>query len=370
MPDISQEANGVAPVVEALSQKSALSGDQVAVITIGVKKTFDGVTYFCGGRWEALGRLDFSPKLIWRCLHSLTIGGIFHNHGLWSSLNIALGFMPKSRNTKIVVSPHGTLGEAALKNRSTKKRLFWPLQKILLKRADLIHVTSLDEFNDVRRLGFKNPVAIIGNGVELVDYSICNQGGYKSRRRLLFLGRLHPQKGLDNLIKAWRDVNGSYPDWDLVIAGPGDAEYVRHLKDLVLRLGSECIYFAGPVYGAAKFNMIGGADIFILPSYGENFGMAVAEALMTGCPVIVSKAAPWSEVVKHGCGWWVDNDVNSISRTLDMAMSMTPDDLKQMGASGRTWMESDFSWVEISEKFRKSYDWIQNGGEKPDWIKL
>ena len=124
------------------------------------------------------------------------------------------------------------------------------------------------------------------------------------------------------------------------------------------------------LYGDEKSKAYFGADLFILPSHSENFGVAVAESLAHGCPVIVSKGAPWSQLESKGCGWWTNNDVLSLIETLSASMKESKAQLEIMGSKGRTWMKKDFEWNLIAKKMDKSYKWLLKGGQCPDWVKL
>jgi glycosyltransferase involved in cell wall biosynthesis len=128
------------------------------------------------------------------------------------------------------------------------------------------------------------------------------------------------------------------------------------------------VEFSGPLYGEAKLLAYQKADLFVLPSHSENFGMAVAEALAAGTPAIVSKGAPWKGLNQHNAGWWVDNGVDALVACLDEALAMPPTELAAFGAHGRQWMETDFSWTNIGRKMSETYHWLLNGGSQPDWV--
>jgi glycosyltransferase involved in cell wall biosynthesis len=110
------------------------------------------------------------------------------------------------------------------------------------------------------------------------------------------------------------------------------------------------------------------ASLFVLPTHSENFGVAVAEALAAGCPVITTRGAPWSDLAEKRAGWWIPVGVDPLRRALEEAMSKHPIDLAEMGARGRAWMERDFSWRQITEQMIESYRWIREGGARPQWI--
>jgi len=291
---------------------------------------------------------------------------IIHNHSLWMMPNVYPGIAAKKHKVPLVVSPRGTLSRWARQSGSMIKRLFWPLvQKPSLAATACFHATAESEYEDIRRMGFRQPVAIIPNGIDLPAVERRPRGAV---RTLLFLGRLHPIKGLDILLPAWQAVQDRCPDWRLMIAGPGKEGYLKALQDLTGQLKLKRIQFIGPVKGEEKWEAYQKADLFVLPSYSENFGVAVAEALASGVPAIVSKGAPWKGLEEKKAGWWVDIGVDHLASCLDHAMSQAPNVLAAMGQCGRTWMEEDFSWSRVAGQMTEVYRWIRLGGTQPHCV--
>jgi glycosyltransferase involved in cell wall biosynthesis len=129
------------------------------------------------------------------------------------------------------------------------------------------------------------------------------------------------------------------------------------------------IEFAEPLYGSRKWQAYSEADLFVLPSYSENFGMTIAEALAAGTPVIVAKGAPWGEVETHQTGWWIDIGIEPLIACLEEAFAQTPAQLEAMGMRGRVWMETEFSWVKVGRMMAETYRWIVTGGKTPGWVR-
>jgi len=267
--------------------------------------------------------------------------------------------------SQLVLSPRGMLGEAALKFSAPKKKLFWKLgQGRVARAATCIHATSGQEYEDIRAFGLKAPIAIIPNGIDLLP------GKPKRRlserpRTLLYLGRLHPKKGLDQLLEAWMQTKDHHVDWQLDIVGPIEGEYAHTLKSRSEAVPASRVRFLGPLYGDEKQKAYRRADLFILPSLNENFAMTVAEALAQGTPVISTKGAPWAELVSHGCGWWTDQGVTPLAVAMDQAMGMSWERLTSMGEAGRAWMSRDFDWNAIAVSMQSVYDWLAGLGERP-----
>jgi glycosyltransferase involved in cell wall biosynthesis len=293
---------------------------------------------------------------------------IVHNHSLWSMVNVAAGWVVPGRHAKLVTSPRGTLSPWALSRTRQLKRALWPLQRRALARADLLHATSEVEYQEIRAQGFTAPVAIIPNGVDLPALPAGNPASPK--RTLLFLGRLHPKKGIDRLLQAWHRLQGTHPEWRLVVAGRGEVAHERDVRELAAALKLQRVEFPGPLYGQEKSQAYFGADLFVLPTHSENFGMVVAEALAHGCPAVVSRGAPWPGLETEGCGWWVSNDVDMLAQTLDAAMQLSPHQLGELGRKGRAWMERDFGWASVAQQMEAAYCWLLNRGHPPETIQI
>ena len=130
------------------------------------------------------------------------------------------------------------------------------------------------------------------------------------------------------------------------------------------------VFFPGPVYGPERTATFCQADVFVLPTHSENFGIAVAEALAHGVPAIVSKKSPWSGVESHRCGWWIDLGEQPLAECLRSVLTMPCEYLRECGAGGREWMIRDFSWKRAGQMMRDTYEWLVHGGQAPDWVRL
>lgn len=315
-----------------------------------------------------LKRLGYSSRLREGIQTHAKTGRIIHSHGFWMMPNAYAGEMAKRHDVPLVVTPRGMLTEQALAFSPLKKKLFWEfVQKSAYSHTSLWHATSEEEADYIRKFGLAGPIAIIPNGVDLPDIRTSESGSAGSKT-VLFLSRLHPKKGLEDLIEAWAIVASHFPDWELRVVGPDEDKYRDKLLSQSRSLGLERICFPGPVYGVAKEKLIQDAEILILPTRSENFGIVIAEALAAETPVIVSKGAPWEGVVEHSCGWWIDHGVEAISAALTSAMSLSYEDRKQMGRRGREWMLRAYSWGNVAEKMAEAYHWLLFGGDAPNHV--
>jgi glycosyltransferase involved in cell wall biosynthesis len=169
--------------------------------------------------------------------------------------------------------------------------------------------------------------------------------------RLLYIGRLHPIKGIENLLFAVKALSGE--KLILSIYGEGDETYSIRLRQLVRHMHLDrCVTFRGHVEGAEKTAAFAQADVCIVPSFTENFGMVVAEALGHGVPVIVSKGAPWADVEKHNCGLWVENAPVELASAISCMRNKS---MQEMGVRGRNWMKERYAWNVISAKMLSVY---------------
>lgn len=368
IPHIDQEAAGPSYSVPRLCQSLAACGNQVELTCIAARGEIPGVMLDLHPQWPFLGRFAVSTSLASALGRKAARVDIVHNHSLWSMVNVAAGWVVPGQHAKLVTSPRGTLSAWALGRSRGLKRVLWPLQRRALSKADLLHATSDVELQEIRAHGFCAPVAVVPNGIDLPDLPLLRQE--TGVLTLLFLSRIHPTKGLDRLLHAWARLQPRHSNWRLVIAGRGDAEHVQEVHALAKSLGVQRVEFPGPLYGEAKAQAYFEADLFVLPTHSENFGMVVAEALAHGCPAVVGRGAPWSGLEAEGCGWWVDISVPTLTAALDAAMQLTPDQLIDMGLRGRAWMERDFGWDAIGQKMDAAYRWLLTGGERPAWVRV
>jgi glycosyltransferase involved in cell wall biosynthesis len=252
----------------------------------------------------------------------------------------------------------------ALRYRAWKKKVAW----ITYQRGDLASAsgfcaTSDDEAANIRALGFSQPISIIPNGIEIPEWQepIPRDG---PERTVLFLSRIHPKKGLLDLIRAWTIVRP--PHWRVVIAGPDELGHKTEVVRAVEQAGlSDVISFHEAVDGTAKLALYRRADLFVLPTYSENFGLVIAEALACGVPVITTRGAPWEGLRRHRCGWWIEIGHEALAITLREAVAMADGERVAMGRRGRAWVERAFAWSEIVGQMTDYYHWLLHGGDRP-----
>jgi glycosyltransferase involved in cell wall biosynthesis len=296
---------------------------------------------------------------------------VVHNHGLWLMPNVYAGWEAARARKPLVVSPRGMLSQTALAFSRFKKRAFWQLlQGPVVRASACLHATSESEYQDIRAFGLANPVAIIANGIDLPEpLKEPNTTGLRERV-VLSLGRIHPKKGLEGLVRAWAQVELPNPDWQLLIVGPAEGGHDKELRTLAASLGLGRVSIEGPLYGCSKLAAYRDADLFVLPTLNENFGITVSESLAAGTPVISTKGAPWCGLDGEGCGWWIDHGVEPLAKALGRAMAMPRAELRAMGARGHAWMQRNFSWDRVACEMLEMYAWLSRGQSPPPSVRF
>lgn len=274
---------------------------------------------------------------------------VVHLTATYSFPTIPTLFLCRLYDKPLVWSPRGAILEAyewAGSPRKRLKRIWESCCNALIRQGQVIaHVTSENERQSVGARVPRTKSVIIPNGVDVPDYLPTRDWLPSGRLRLLFLGRISPKKGIENLLRALRALDD--PDITLTIYGTGPKDYESSVKRLADKLGFRegLVTFAGHVNGEAKRQALLSADVCVVPSFSENFCIVVAEALAHGTPVIASHGTPWDRVEKNGCGLWVDNSPESLVLAIKQIRDMP---LAEMGRRGWAWMRQEYSWDEIA----------------------
>jgi len=311
---------------------------------------------------KSINKLDATVK------QSKSRTTLIHSHGIWLPFNHYVSVIAQRYNVPLVISPRGMLEPWARNYRSWKKMLAWYLyQRRDLKAASVFHATSEQEAKNLQLLGLHIPIAIIPNAVDIPALSSKDGNKRKNIKTALFLSRIHPKKGLIDLVRAWARIRPA--GWQVVIAGPDEKGHQGEVEQEIQRHElTDTFNFIGPVNDLDKWTLYTSADLFILPSYSENFGVVVAEALASRLPVITTKGAPWADLEEHNCGWWIDIGVEPLVEALKKAMNLSTEERLTMGQNGRRLVEQDYSWDKIGKKMLSVYDWVLGGGAAPDCV--
>ncbi|MGO8763585.1 MAG: glycosyltransferase [Limisphaerales bacterium] len=294
---------------------------------------------------------------------------ILHGHGLYVGTNYVFGREALRQGKPLVYHAHGFF-EPWILNRSRRKKKLahWLFEDANFRQVKLWRALTSKEADQIRSCGIKAPIVIAPNGLRLEDYpkpekldepieTPMIQRLAKAKRRLLFLGRIHPKKGLDLLLPSWASLSHLHKNWELVIAGPDEQGHLSEVRRLVQSLGiSEKVRFTGPLTGRAKNLMLYSADLFVLPSHSEGFSMSLLEAMACEVPIVATRACNFPQITASQAGWECEGTTESITGTLKNAL--LEDDLarKQRGRNGRQLVKEHYSWPVILSTLLQACD--------------
>ena len=376
-----QETCGVSCFVMEIAKAQAAAGHDVCIVTrTTCSYSVGNLNVQCLNDPE---QVDFEPDIV-------------HLHCIWNFYIHRMAVWCRKKNIPYVLSPHGTLTPWALKYKWWKKipALFLYQYKDL-KKAKAFHVTAVAEQGNPKRLFLDQDVMVAPLGIGLP--AKIND---VKEKIILFVGRIHPVKGLSRLISAWNRIAPECRrGWRLVIAGPDDVGHQKELKELAQNFGLKVsdftedpayavkqgdgqkniavddyrkklsseqsdIVFTGPVYGKVKDFMYQLATYFVLPSFSENFGGVVLEALAAGTPVLTTTGTPWSSVSENNCGWWVKPEIEDLQRSLEQMLDLPEENFVQMSHNSVEFVKKNFSWSQSAEILLKGYAEITEHGNE------
>lgn len=299
---------------------------------------------------------------------------LFYMHGVWLLAMHHGASESRRRGIPYIYELMGMYESYPLSVKPARKKLFrWLFQDADLRGASCLHVSSKQEARDLRELGFENPIAIIPVGVNVPDIAGEADPAPRSEMQVgkyfLFLSRIHEKKGIEMLLHAWANLQKEFPDYRLMICGAGGPEYVERCRKLTADLGlTDRCDWIGPVTEEEKSWAYRNARFYVLPSFSENYGNTVAEALVHGTPVLTTDRTPWDEVVPRGCGWIASVSSESVEGQLRIALGTDFRELRVMGRAGREWALADFSLPSVIHKMNEMCRWVVSGGGRPTFF--
>lgn len=305
---------------------------------------------------------------------------VIHQHGIWTGISRATVRFRENYGVPTVIAPHGSLNKWALNRSSWKKKIaLLAYESGNLRHSSCLHATSETEISDFRDFGLVNPIAYIENGVSEECLYCCGDAEEFRKeynlspdtRIILFLSRITPKKGLVMLIESINKIRSSFSGWQLIIAGLDEFGHKAELESLISKLGlNNVVKIIGTLFDQSKADAFSAADLFVLPSLSEGFPMVVLDSLAAGVPVMTTKSSSWEDLNTYNCGWWVDICSDSICDAVREAISLSVEELQEMGQRGKQLISSKYIWSKLATKTLELYSWLLHRRDRPDFVLL
>lgn len=397
---MSKNAGGVTVSVRGMMKAISARGQAIRVFSVSdshdeeTRQEWDGEEVSLSSP-QGPRKFGYAPRLS-SALDAFD-ADLTHSHGLWTYSSVAAENWRRRTGRPVVVHPHGMLDQWALQNAFWKKWIALALyERRNLKHASCIRALCQPELESIRLFGLLNPVCVIPNGIDLptLEAGVADVPG-RRKKILLYLGRIHPKKGLANLITAWAALQHSraeVADWTLVIAGWDQDGHEDALKRQADGLGvawkdirdepsesdsldsflggTSPLLFAGPQFGLQKEQIYRACDAFVLPSLSEGLPMVVLEAWAYGKPVVMTRMCNIPEGFAAGAALKIEPAAAGIEEGLGGLLQLPDEERKAMGGRGRRLAEDQFSWDQIAARMIMVNDWLTRGGDKPDCVFL
>lgn len=300
---------------------------------------------------------------------------LLHLHGIWMYPQwLALKWKNKF-NKPVIISPHGMLDPWAVSNSAWKKKLVCKLfANKSLKTADCIHALCDSEYKAIRAYGIKSPIAIIPNGIKLPE-TFLKENKVGQKKTLLFIGRVHPKKGLELLIEALYKLKKKNSDflknWNIQIVGWDQGNHLNYLRNKCSAYNlQENITFIGPLFGEDKQLKLKSADAFILPSYSEGLPMSILEAWSYKLPVLMTNECNLPEGFATGSAIELKLDSEMIAIELEKMNNLNEIQLREIGVNGFELVKQEFTWDKIALDMEKTYNWLLTKKDKPNFVDI
>jgi glycosyltransferase involved in cell wall biosynthesis len=305
--------------------------------------------------------LYYSPIMHWKAAHLVQESNVLHGHGLYVGTNFIFGRQARRQHKLLVYHVHGMFEPYIMRRSRWKKRLVHQLfEDANIGYVRLWRALTSAEADQIRANGNKADIVVAPNGLNLSDYPRPAEEAsaiqtpwipnlVKKKKRVLFLGRIHPKKGLDLLMPAWSRLGDQRKDWELVVAGPDELNHLSQIQKLASSLGlKEEVLFTGTVTGSAKIALLYSSDLFVLPSYSEGLPMSLLEAMACEVPVVATFTCNCPDLYSAGAGWGCAPTVESLAESLGVALQASASERKQRGSQGRQLVQRSYSWDHIT----------------------
>lgn len=378
---VGRDAGGLLPVMQRLGEElHSITGTAISAVGVGGGSLDEEMRNWSSTQVNTYN--TFGPKLLGYApslasgLDSLNLD-ILHCHGLFHYTSVVSTLWGRNHGG-YVVSPHGMLDPWALNNSRLKKKIAALLfEKRHLMNAGCIHSLCESETRSIRKYGISAPICQIPNGIDIPPSMAVTTSPWSGtiadgKKVLLFLSRIHPKKGLANLIRAWSAAYteaSSAKDWTLVIVGWDQGGHQLELQKLVLELRVEqTVLFLGPQFDDAKSIVYRASDAFVLPSVSEGLPMVVLEAWAYGLPALITDSCNLEEGYSAGAALRIEPDPTSICNGLHTLFSMTDKEREAVGQKGFNLVQAKFTWKKVATDMLGVYEWLLGGGATPESI--
>ncbi len=381
---LSNHGGGVSAVVRSLSLNLH---EKENISDVSVFGLLDNIAQDLDSNWNGLnvdgfrpfdnGLWGYAPRLVNGLLHAEL--SLLHVHGLWQYSSVACLQWAKKTGNPYIISPHGMLDSWALSNAWLKKKIAaWAYENRHLKNAACLHALNNAEANAMRAYGLCNPITIIPNGVGLPSVEKLKPPSWRKRlpkeaKVLLFLGRIHPKKGLPTLLRAWKKAQSftKKNSWYLIIAGWSQGGHEQDMKALAknLKLDNN-VLFIGPQFGYFKSASFQHADAFILPSFSEGLPMVVLESWAFGLPVLMTDECNIPEGFEKKAAIRLPLDTDGMVESIIGFIRLKPEDMLKIGMAGKKLVEEQFSWSKVATDMNDVYRWMLDGGSLPSTVDI
>lgn len=325
-------------------------------------------------------KLMYSRELAKAIKRDVKNSDIIFSNNLWNYPAYISARLSKIHDVPHIISVRGTLYPWSLQQGYFRKKLAWYLfQKKALQDASIVHVTCEDELKAVRELGITSPIALIPHGINYEEYQRLPQRRSAldhlqlstDKQYFLFMSRLHKKKGLDLLLSVWSKIAKRFPEWCLLIAGPDYGNYDQKINSLIEQKSlTNSVRNLGMLSGNAKLSALSCSEFFVLPSYSENFGVVIGEALAAGLPTITTTGTPWSEIINYNCGEYIKPESGSLEASLVRFLKCDTATLSLMSQEGKRLIREKYSWDSQAQKFMNVIHFINGNSYSSEVIKV
>lgn len=281
---------------------------------------------------------------------------LLHVNCCWTPDCAAIQRRAQRRGIPVVLTPHGMLEPWIVRRHYWTRKLPALLlyQKAAIRKANCLQATAESERENLLRLGLNRHIEVVRLGIDAETIHL--KSSWRRRRQILFLSRVHVKKGIGYLIEAADTLRELLRGYKILIVGEGEPDYVASIQHQIAEKGlQDIVQLTGGVYGEKKWELFQTSDFFVLPTHSENFGLAIAESLASGTPVITTVGTPWSDLNSSQSGAWIEIGTQPLVDALRRFLSLSDEELERMGRNGRSLIEAQYSAKVMAQEMMEVY---------------